>query len=440
MAWSEKLASGRYRGRYRDRQGNVRSLPHTYTQPAEAERAATIKEDSVRRRPAASKRDAKVTCGQWLDEWAATRKVEPGTAERDASRIKRHIRPYWEDVPLVDVDRDAVVEWSEVLAATPSGRPKDGKPSTLSAGTVLRIVRVFSASMRAAVVAEKIDVSPCTYLELHQPEATDEHFLERDEFDRLTAASDELAAMVCRVGVGTGMRWGEIAGLHRRRIDLARRRVLVQEVHDLSRNEIKPYPKGRARRGVPITSELATTLEEWMAAHPPVQCHTRHRDGKRCRDSLLFASGAGAALNYNNFRRDHWNPAIADADLKGVSLHDLRHTYASWLIQDGVSIEQLSALLGHKSITTTQRYAHLADSGWAQVRQVLGDAEDLGEDAIRAAIARLAAEQPETWSSVAEALTGAGDEKAAPDLLHKEDQPKGGKIIQLDRFRRSTGS
>ncbi|MGH3518848.1 MAG: tyrosine-type recombinase/integrase [Haloechinothrix sp.] len=38
--------------------------------------------------------------------------------------------------------------------------------------------------------------------------------------------------------------------------------------------------------------------------------------------------------------------------------HDTRHTYASWLIQDGVTIEQLSKLLGHKAISTTQRYAN----------------------------------------------------------------------------------
>ncbi|MGH3516206.1 MAG: tyrosine-type recombinase/integrase, partial [Haloechinothrix sp.] len=360
MAWPEKLASGRYRGRYRDRQGKTLSLPHTYTQPAEAEREATLKEDAVRRRPAAKARARRMTWGEWCDEWLADhRAVEPGTQSRDATRLNRHIRPYWDDVPLRDIDREAVAGWCRVVAATPRyGKPKPGeKPVPLAPRTVLKIATVFSASMTAAVVAGKIDASPCTHLRLDQPAASDEHFLTRDEFARLSAEADELTRMIAEFGVGTGLRWGEIAGMHRDRLDTTRRRILVQEVFDKDNNEIKPYPKGRARRGVPITAELAAKLGAWMEAHPPVRCSARHRDGKACNGALLFPSKVGTALHYQNFRRRHWDPAVEKAGLGGVTPHDTRHTYASWLIQDGVTIEQLSKLLGHKAISTTQRYA-----------------------------------------------------------------------------------
>lgn len=456
MAWSEKLASGRHRGRYRDRQGNIRSLPHTYSQPSEAERAAAVKEDEVRRRPAARKRAARMACGEWLDEWtelrrqgsAKIRRVEPGTLGRDLSRIKRHIRPYWEDVPLDEIDREAVEEWQDELRQTPlagQAAVAEAERKTLAPRTVIKIVTVFAAAMRDAVKIGKIDVSPCALLELDQPEADDEYFLTPEEFDRLIENADELTRFVSDVAVGTGLRWGELAGLHRARVVTKHLRVLVQEVYDKEAGEIKPYPKGRSRRGVPITAELAAKIDAWMKAHPATPCRTRHRDDKPCRGSLLVPSGAGTVLAYNNFRRRHWDYAAEAAGLVGVSPHDLRHTYASWLIQSGrVTLDELGVLLGHKDRRTTQRYAHFGEDHWGEVRDVFAPAPAApttpDEAALREAIARLAAEQPEAWGSVAEALTAAEGEKAAPHLLHKEDHEEGGKIIHMDRWRRSTGS
>ncbi|QYN33338.1 tyrosine-type recombinase/integrase [Pseudonocardia sp. DSM 110487] len=64
-----------------------------------------------------------------------------------------------------------------------------------------------------------------------------------------------------------------------------------------------------------------------------------------------------------------WRPGLVD--IGPLTIHDLRHTYASWLIQDGVSIEQLSGLLGHAQISTTQRYSHLGQTQWSKVRAAL---------------------------------------------------------------------
>jgi integrase len=58
---------------------------------------------------------------------------------------------------------------------------------------------------------------------------------------------------------------------------------------------------------------------------------------------------------------DHWfKPALKAAGISDFRWHDIRHTFASWLVQGGVPLHRVSKLLGHKSLTMTMRYAHLA--------------------------------------------------------------------------------
>ena len=67
-----------------------------------------------------------------------------------------------------------------------------------------------------------------------------------------------------------------------------------------------------------------------------------------------------------------WNQVRVEADIADVRIHDLRHSYASFAINHGHNLAVIGKLLGHSKITTTQRYAHLADDPLRQANEQIG--------------------------------------------------------------------
>ena len=70
---------------------------------------------------------------------------------------------------------------------------------------------------------------------------------------------------------------------------------------------------------------------------------------------------------------DHVNAALAHAGLKHVRVHDLRHSYASAALNNGVSLTEIGKLLGHKDRQSTDRYAHLADEAVRRAADKVGN-------------------------------------------------------------------
>jgi integrase len=80
--------------------------------------------------------------------------------------------------------------------------------------------------------------------------------------------------------------------------------------------------------------------------------------GKRALPEYVFESAASKSKHLVEVHR-LWRNVTKAADLKGVRIHDLRHSFASVVVSAGASLPLVGALLGHKSIASTQRYAHL---------------------------------------------------------------------------------
>jgi integrase len=91
---------------------------------------------------------------------------------------------------------------------------------------------------------------------------------------------------------------------------------------------------------------------------------------------VLCRTPRGTLLRRDYYNREIWKPAIAEAGLPGdTTFHDLRHTFASTALAEGVPISEVSRWLGHKSITTTvDLYGHLVPEATGRAREALDKA------------------------------------------------------------------
>ena len=141
---------------------------------------------------------------------------------------------------------------------------------------------------------------------------------------------------ILEVLYGSGLRLSELASL-----DLAS--------FDLEVGEVRVVGKGRKERIVPLTASASRALGPYLA----------HRlEVVRPECSALLVSRRGNRLSGRQIQRDV-GAAIADfARSGGVSVHSLRHTFATHLVDAGADLMAVKELLGHASLRTTQIYTH----------------------------------------------------------------------------------
>ena len=160
----------------------------------------------------------------------------------------------------------------------------------LAPATVKRRVYLLSASLNAAIDAEILKTNVAYRIELPGGETDVRRYLEKDEEIALLGKFDgPVDRAMSRLLFGTGLRYGEAVGLQKKRVDLKGMSIRVAEVWDRESASLKAYPKGRRIRSVPFEDDLLPFLEERIAA----------------KGDRLFP------LDYWNWRRRHWAPAVA---------------------------------------------------------------------------------------------------------------------------------
>jgi integrase len=174
------------------------------------------------------------------------------------------------------------------------------------------------------------------------------------------AANGQFARTLLATAALTGMRRGELLALRWRDVDYTNGRVWVRRSVGLG-GVIKQPKSRKSVRPVALPPILASELDALWS-------ESTFREA----DDLVFASERGTPLDGRNMIRVIFEPAKKRAGIKRLRFHDLRHSYASILIEQGVHPKAISELLGHASVAITMdRYAHLFDRAYADVSREL---------------------------------------------------------------------
>lgn len=377
MAYIRKLPSGLYQATVRLPNG------HRITETDKLKRVvkdwATKEEARIKRGDHRDPRAGQITLGQWRTRVSASRGIEAPTRAKLDSIWRTHCTSQWENWPMAAVTRLEAQEWINQLRTTHRARHKGRtvRDTTdvplLSAATIHECANTMSKLYALALKEHPplVISNPFTDLDLPKIEPRPIEFYEPEEAEALYEALERLHGPKWRtlveLGMDVGLRPGELYGLHANRTDWTRQ--LVHVTHVMTRYGLREYPKSRkSHRSVPApepTIEGMSLLMKGRKAFAPCTCPKVLPDGSRqpgdgpC-PSLIFRAAEGGPIDDGNFRDRIWYPAVKVAGIRRFPPKIMRHTAASWLVQDGVPLYDVQLLLGHESYATTQRYAHLA--------------------------------------------------------------------------------
>jgi integrase len=337
----------RYLGVYRDPSGRKRSAG-SFATHRDALRAATRAEVQIGDGRWIDRQAGRITFETYVETvWWPSLNLEVSTKAAYRSNLDRHFVPFFGDYPLSAILPSLVQTW--VTMALQNG---------LSPRSVVKYHVVLHGIFARAVRDRLIGHNPCADTDLPKVIPARQRIMTPEQFERLLVAVPDRYRTLVLTAIETGMRWGELAALRPRHLDLTAGVVRVEEtIVEVSKMDsptghrmiVKAYPKDNE----PRTLRISTALTEAL--------HQRIHNLGLADDDLLFGStraGGQTPLSRNTFRSRTWVPATREAGLAGIRVHDLRHAHASWLLAGGADLKTVMDRLGHTQIQTTQKYLH----------------------------------------------------------------------------------
>jgi integrase len=346
MANVARREDGSWRARYRDEQG--REHARHFRRRQDAQRWLDEVTTAVVTGQYVDPKAGRITFASFYREWAS-RQVWESTTEKAMDLSARTVT--FGEVPMNRLRRSHLEQWVRIM--TDAG---------LKPGTIRTRTNNVRAVLRGAVRDRVIALDPSQGLVLPRV-GKPEHWITvaspRQVRAILDAADDRFAALFA-LAAFAGLRLGEAAAVQVGDLDFLHRSLRVRrQVQRAGRGavEIRP-PKYRSERVVYLPDELLAQL----ALH--LQRHAGDDP-----DTWLFA-GTSVDPPHQNTVGHQWRSACSRAGVTGVTLHDLRHFYASALIAAGCDVVTVQRALGHARATTTlNTYAHLWSTAEDRTRQ-----------------------------------------------------------------------
>ena len=296
--------------------------------------------------------DEKMTVKEYLDRWLtdfAKISVRRSTYESYEWAINKHIVP---NIGLVQLQKLKPVEIQKMLAVMST--------TTLSKTSVRYVYNVLNIALNRAVKCQILAANPCVAVEPPRKEKYKATAYDREELMKLIqVASGTKLLLPITLAAGCGLRRGEVCGLRWQDIILDQNMLFVR--HSLDRPEkgkleLLPVKTDHSERAVRLPALLTEVLKDVQAAQGRA---------KEAPDSLyndqdfVYAWDDGGPVD-PDFLDKQFRELLSEHQLKKLRFHDLRHTHATLLLLEHVSIKVISERLGHSSTNITQDiYSHV---------------------------------------------------------------------------------
>ncbi|MFI7135446.1 tyrosine-type recombinase/integrase [Nonomuraea sp. NPDC050153] len=330
-----------------------RPAPFTFATKGEADRWLVLKEAEIQRgewmNPDGGMISFEVFATQWIDD----RVIKRTTEGLYRSLLKNHLMPTFGKRQIGEIKDADVRQWrKERLGA-------------VGQSTVAKAYQLLKSIMNTAVADELIRRNPCRIKGASVPDTPERPAIPLAKVLEIADAVPERYRALVLLGTFTSLRWGELAGLRRKNLDLDAAVVrVVGTLAELNGGKlVDDTPKSRAgRRVVAIPPEILPDLRRHLEryAEPGENGH-------------VFIGPKGGLLRRSAFRRI-WNKVQIKVGLPDLHFHDLRHAGNTLAASTGASLRELMTRMGHSSTRAALIYQHATQDRDQAIAQALGQA------------------------------------------------------------------
>src|SRR3990167_885070 len=255
----------------------------------------------------------------WME--AAIRWVTESSHKRSLRDDQQHLRwlnPHFKDLSLDAIDRNLIQKIADIKAA-----------SGVSKATVNRVLALIRSILnKAAHELEWLEKVP--KIKLHQEDNHRIRWLSHEEAAALIAELPEHLADMAIFTLATGLRQSNVKNLKWKDIDLTHQHAWVHP------DEVK----SNKALAIPLNETAMAVLQKLQS-----------------KNTTFVFTYKGKPVDQVNTKA--WRNALSRAKIKNFRWHDLRHTWASWHVQNGTSLQELQQLGGWSNFDMVLRYAHL---------------------------------------------------------------------------------
>lgn len=363
-----KRKDGRWEGRYTA--GHDPATGKTIYKNVLGKTQAEVKEKLKRAIEDSAKLDmskvGQYTVGQWMDVWFenyAKIKVRPSSHQTYRGYIENHIKPNIGSIPLNKLTSLELQKFYKKLLGNGRVERIESKkqPKGLSAKTVRNINQIISSALNLAIEQKLLLTNPADACALPNLEHREMKTLPVEQLTSFLREAKESGVFeMYYIELATGLRRGELLGLKWSDIDLEHGNLRVQRQIVRIDGEIVegPLKTKNAYRTLPLSADATDVLKTQK---------------KKCGNSqYVFPSPTGGPISPDSVLH-MLHRVLKRVGLPKVRFHDLRHTFATLALQNGVDIKTVSGMLGHFSAGfTLDTYAHVTTSAQKEAANTMG--------------------------------------------------------------------